>query len=474
MKKQTFRLLPLTSALLLTGLAQQAGAAGFQLIEQSGSGMGNAYAGAAAVAEDASTIYFNPAGLTKITKPQMVFAGHIISTSADFEDKGSSVNPALTGGTVVKGSLTGSNDDGGGTAFVPNFYYARPINDKLVFGFGANAPFGLETDYEDDWVGRYHALNSAVQTVNLNPSLGYKVNEKLSIGGGVSIQYIHADLTSAIDSAAVCLSAAASSPALTTEDCVRAGLGPNDVSNSAKDSKAELEADNVAFGFNLGVTYDFNDKTRVGVSYRSGIEQEAEGDADFTVGTELSAVLPGINQGLSAVNSALLVDTGITATVDLPDSASFSVAHQATPKIQLLADVTWTGWSSFEELRIKYDSGQADSVTTEAWENTMRYSIGVNYDHTDKLRLRAGLAFDEEAIPDAEHRTPRIPGNDRTWIAFGAGYDYSDTMHFDVGFAHLFIDDTPSDHEDEGNGYHFRGEYEGDVNILSAQMNWNF
>lgn len=475
MKKQTFRLLPLTSALLLIGVAQQASAAGFALIENSASGMGNAFAGAAAVAEDASTIFFNPAGLTKLTKPQMIFAGHIISTTADFQDKGSSVNPALTGGTVVPGSIQGPNDDGGGIGLVPNFYYARPLNDKMVFGLGINAPFGLETEYDDDWVGRYHGIHSAVQTVNFNPSIGYKVNDKLSIGAGISIQYIHADLTSAVDSAAICLSAAGASAAdaLDVPTCTAVGLGLDAVGTGTKDSKAELEADNVAYGFNLGMTYDFTDKTRIGASYRSGIEQEADGDAKFSVDSSLQLVLPGINAGLALQNSALLTNTGITATVDLPDTASFAIAHQATPKVQILGGITWTGWSSFEELRINYNSGQADTFTEEAWEDVMRYSIGLNYAHSDKITLRTGIAFDEEAIPDTLHRTPRIPGNDRTWLAFGAGYDYSEKIHIDVGFAHLFVDETPADHTDE-NGYTFRGEYDADVNILSAQLNWNF
>lgn len=477
MKQNKVGYIPLASAILLSAVAQSSHSAGFALIENSASGMGNAFAGAAAVAEDASTTFFNPAGLTQLSKPQMVFAGHIIRTTADFEDRGSSVNPALTGGTVVPGSLNGTNDDGGGTAFVPNFYYARPLNDNLVFGFGATAPFGLETDYDDDWVGRYHALNSAVQTINLNPSLGYKVNDKLSIGGGVNIQYIHAKLSSAIDSAAVCLNAAniSNADALDVPTCIAIGLGPNDVSDSNKDTTAKLEADNVEFGFNFGLTYDVTDETRIGASYRSGIEHDAEGDAKFSVNPTLAAaVLPGVNAALNPIGSALLQNSDIKATVELPDSASFSLAHQASPKLQILADITWTGWSSFEELRIKYDSGQSDTATTEAWDDVLRYSIGINYDHSDKLRLRAGLAFDKEAIPDPQHRTPRIPGNDRTWLAFGAGYDYTDTLHFDVGFAHLFVDETPADHEDEGNGYHFRGVYDADVNILSAQMNWNF
>jgi long-chain fatty acid transport protein len=475
MKKLISPILPLASAIALSSIARYADAAGFALIENSASGMGNAYAGASAVAEDASTVFFNPAGLTQLSQPQMVVAGHIISTKAEFSDRGSSVNPVLTNGTVVPGSIQGPADDGGGVAFVPNFFYARPLNEKLFFGLGINAPFGLETNYNDDWVGRYHGIKSAVQAVNINPSLAYKVNDQLSIGGGINLQYIVAELSSAVDSAAICISAASATTAdaLDIPTCTALGLGLAAVGTGAQDSKAELEASDIAFGYNFGLTYQPNDATRVGISYRSKVKQEAEGDAKFTIAESLAVVLPGINAGLAASGGALLTDSDITAKVDLPDMLSLSVAYQATPTIQLLGDITRTGWSSFEELRIVYASGQNDTFTEEAWEDVLRYSIGANYKHTNKITLRAGLAFDEEAIPDAEHRTPRIPGNDRTWLAFGAGYNFSDAIHLDVGFAHLFVDKTPADHTDE-NGYSFRGEYTASVNILSAQLNWNF
>ena len=467
-------LLPVSAAIMLAGLCQQAAASGFAIIEHSASGMGNAFAGAAAVANDATTAWFNPAGLMLIKGAQLTVSGHIIDPSADYTDKGSSVNPALTGGTVAPGSITGRNDDGGSLAFVPNLYYVRPLNEKMNFGLAINAPFGLETDYSDRWVGRYHALNSEIKTVNINPSLGWKISDQLSVGVGVSAQYVQAKLSQAIDSAAFCLSAAGSNPALLSA-CGAAGLGVGQQSTQALDSKVELDADDWSFGFNLGLMYAFNDATRLGASYRSGITQDAEGDANFKVNAALAPILGQVNAGLAAAgaNQQLLVDTGIAATVELPDSFSLSLAHQATSKLQLLGDITWTGWSSFKELRIKFDSGQPDGVTEEAWDDVLRYSIGANYVLDDKWTLRIGLAYDEEAIPDTKHRTPRIPGNDRTWLSFGTGLNVSEKIHLDFGYAHLFVDDTPADHTD-GNGYTLRGVYEADVNIYSAQLNWNF
>lgn len=463
--------LPLSTAVTLGLLSAtaQLHAAGFAIIEHSASGMGNAFAGASAIAEDASTAWFNPAGMTRLATPQLVVSGHIISPTADFTDKGSNVNPALTSG-VVAGSLSGTNDDGGELALVPNLYYVRPIRDDMVFGLSINAPFGLATDYKDDWVGRYHALRSSIITLNIKPSIGWKINDVVSVGAGVSAQYVKADLTSAIDSAALCLKLANGDPAALA-GCGAQGL--TTPSNAANDSKADLESDNWGFGFDVGALFNLSDRTRVGVHYQSEVKQDTSGTAKFTINPKLQPFVDQANAALAPIGQAALKNSDIDASVSLPQSVSLSGAHQINDKLMLLADITWTGWSSFEELRIKYASGQADSVTDESWNDVVRYSIGANYQMDDKLTLRTGVAFDEEAIPDPQHRTPRIPGNDRTWVSFGAGYQFRSNAKVDVGYSHLFVDDTPIDHTDD-NGYTIRGIYEASVDILSAQLTWNF
>lgn len=461
------------SAVLLSLLSQQAIGAGFAVIEHSASGMGNAFAGAAAVADDASTAWFNPAGLTRFKTPQLVLSGHVIIPTADFTDKGSFVSPALTGGTAIPGTLTGRNDEGGAIGVVPNLYYTRALNDNTWFGLSFNVPFGLATDYKSDWVGRYHAIESAVSTLNINPSLAWRINDQLSFGAGINAQYITVNLSNAIDSTAACLSIAASNPLLAPA-CTAAGVGFDAsgvvplAGNLATDSLADIEgAHDWSFGFNFGFMYEPSQTTSVGFTYRSEIEQNPEGDVDFTLNPGFAAVLAG-------AGIPLFQDGAVSAGASLPASVSLSIAHRIDSKFQLLADVTWTGWSSFEELRIEFANPlQPDAFTDESWEDVFRYSIGANYRHSDDLTLRAGLAFDEEAIPNASFRTPRIPGNDRTWISFGAGYKFRENIDLDFGFAHLFVDDTPIDHVNE-NGYGIRGEYQADVNILSSQLTWKF
>ena len=361
-------------------------ASGFALIENSASGQGNAFAGAAATAEDASTIYFNPAGMAKIDHQQLTTAGHLIFPDAKFDNKNSSQS-ALVGG----GPLTGDNSDGGQFAIVPNLYYLRPINSQITLGLGITSPFGLKTEYDDDWVGRYHGVSTDLKTININPSISFKVNDSFSIGAGLNAQYADVILTSAIDLGALCF--AAVNPAT----CTASGVTPQQA-----DGFADLTGDNasaITLGYNLGLLFEFNQATRIGLAYRSKMKHKVKGEADFTV--------PANANFLTA--SGLFTDTDLKAAVTLPDSLSFSVYHSYNSQFAIMADATWTGWSKFDELRIKYDNPvQPDSVTTEDWNDSWRFSLGVHLRLNGPWLLRGGVAYDQTPVPDSRHRTPRL------------------------------------------------------------------
>ncbi len=449
-------------SLLSLGSFGSAYASGFALIEVNASGQGNAYAGAAANTNNASTVYFNPAGMMNLSGQQLALASHFIEPSADFENDGSTLAPLLG-----SGPLSGVDDDGGEGAFVPNFYWVKPLEGNMSFGLGVNTPFGLKTEYDDEWVGRYHGILSDLQTINFNPSLGYRVNEKLSVGGGVNVMFAKVDLTSAVDMGALCLGLA---PGV----CGPAGVTPGTLSN---DGSAELDGDNfddLALGFNLGLHYMISNQTSIGIAYRSEIDIEVEGDADFSL-PAVTGVPSGAVAGVIGA-SGLFVDTGLNAEVTLPASFSVSLAHRVD-KFTWLVDVTWTGWSSFDELRVEYDNPlQPDTVTTEGWDDTLRYAVGFDYRATDKLILRAGLALDETPVPSAERRTPRLPGDDREWVSLGLTYMATKSISIDIGYSHLFIDDAKIDNTFESLvptlNHDLTGEYEADVDILSAQLNW--
>lgn len=230
------------------------------------------------------------------------------------------------------------------------------------------------------------------------------------------------------------------------------------------DGFAQLKGDSWSAGFNFGVLYSFSDNTRIGFSYRSQVKQKLEGRAKF------SNVPPPL--------SAIFKDSDATARLTLPDMASLSFYHSFNEKWEVMADVTWTGWKSFNELRIQYDNPlMSDTVVTTSWKNSMRYSLGVSYKPTNNLTLRTGIAYDETPIPDAQHRTPRIPDTDRIWIAFGLGYKFSDNISFDIGYAHLFFKTSHVDKnlvgEDELRGG-LKGYYKGHVDITSLQFVYRF
>jgi long-chain fatty acid transport protein len=444
----------LLSALsILSFLETGASASGFALIEQSVPSMGNAYAGGAASAEDATTIFFNPAGLTRLSGSQVIVAAHLVMPSAKFHNEGSTYVLQPRTGVPLLG---GNSADAGVTRAVPNFYASFRVSDRLAFGLGVGAPFGLKTEYNDDWVGRYHAINSELITININPAVGYKITDKLSVGAGINAMYAKAKLSNAIDFGT-----------LDAVGAFRPFIPPGGLrlTPQQSDGFAEVDGDDWAWGYNLGLLYQPIKSTRIGVSYRSRLRHTLEGDVDFSDVPAGLAPLPVFKDG------------GAKANLTLPETLSFSVFHEFNPEWMIMADVTWTNWSVFNELRIKFDNqAQPDSVTTTKWEDSYRYSLGVTY-KPGPWTFRVGLAYDETPIPNAERRTPRIPDGDRIWTAFGVGYRISTMFSLDVGYAHLFVDDPQIDKDPTGEDQvrgGLKGTYDAHVNIVGAQIRMNF
>ena len=445
LKKRVFAV-----SVLTTLMASNVNAAGFAIAENSASGMGSAFAGAAATAEDASTTYFNPAGLSKLEGSQIIVAGHYVAPASSFDNNGSTLFPA--------GSISGSGEDGGNGAFIPNFYYATKLNDQWAFGLGITAPFGQSTEYTDAWVGRYHATKSEIVTLNINPSASFKVNDKLSVGFGVSVQYFEATLANQLDSTLICVDVTGGGP------CGGAGLTA--VGDVATDSSVSLNADDWSLGWNIGLLYDINNETRLGMAYRSSVKHALAGTADFTRSPELDAALGAI---------PVFIDTGAATGINLPETLSLSLQHAFNPKWTMLADVTWTRWSRFDQLVIDFSNPlQPSSIIPENWEDSLRYSLGVNYQADSKWIYRAGLALDETPIATAEDRTARLADNDRFWVSFGFGYKMSEDSSIDVGYSHLFFDDTPINNTDASFGHTLTGTYDISVDIFSAQYTWKF
>jgi long-chain fatty acid transport protein len=383
------KLMTLAVAATLGGMASNAVAGGFAIGTQSGSGTGNAFAGGAAAADDASVVWYNPAAMTVLpTGNNISGALHVLKPSFKFTN---------TNSTAAMG--TGEGGDGGDWAYIPNGFYSTSFGPQWRFGVALNAPFGLKTEYDPGWRGRASAILSDIKTVNVNPSVAYKVNDTFSIGAGVSFQKIDAEL-----------SAFTGSP-----------LAGN----------LTLNADDIGYGFNLGALFQPAPSTRIGVSYRSSIEYTLEGTASF-----------------SGPLSALL-GSNVKADLEVPASASLSVFHNLNPQWELMADLTWTGWSSLDRLVVLRTtatgagSAVGSTVTSLAfnWDDTFRYSAGANYKLNSQTKIRFGVALDKTPTNDVD-RTPRLPDQDRTWLAFGVQWRPSKAGILDFGYAHEFIKDA--------------------------------
>lgn len=415
-------------------------AAGFALFEHGVKELGTASSAPAATAQDPSTVFFNPAGMTLLEGNQAQAAIHVIIPQVEFDGQGSN----------VFGASLGSHEGGnaGVTKVAPNAYYTYNSGRDWAVGIGVNVPFGLATSYDRSWIGRYHNVDSDVLTVNINPAFAYRLNDRISLGAGVSAQYIDALLSRMIDFGL-------------------AALGP--VGSQSADVYSEMTGDDVSFGYNLGLLLQVDPHSRVGLSYRSGIKQEIEGKVTFDFSAVSAPLLP--------VAAATFPSQGAKSTIDLPANAELSLYHSVNERWALLADLQWTEWSSFDRLVISFDGDLPDSVVHENWKDSWRYAVGAIFRANAQWSLRGGVCFDETPIPDPEHRSPSIPGEDRTWVAFGAGYGSGD-WSFDVGYVHVFVDRArinksvgEPENIDRGN---LVGAFDFSADIASLQATYRF
>ncbi len=417
-------------------------ASGFALIEQSVSSMGTAYAGAGSAAIDSSQIFFNPASMSRLEGRQASAGLHIVLPSTEFNPA-----PASTTGaeyTIAAGGLAGTpipgtlGGDAGTTGAVPHASYVMDLNDQWKFGFSMNVPFGLATEYDAGWVGRFSAIESEITAINLNPMLSYKVNDKTTVGFGVSAMHAELVLINAIDD-----------PVLSGGAATAEAIG-------------DLEVDDWGFGFNFGLLLEPNPNTRFGISYRSEVKVELDGSLTTT-----SVVQPS---------------TSATVDADLPASLLFSVYHDVNDRWAVMGDIMWTGWDSIDGLVARFGTGNTKTIPLD-YEDTYRYAVGASYKRDDRWTLRGGVALDEAPVQAPEFRPAALPDEDRLWVTLGATLDYSKNITFDFGYAHLFIDDTAINSSSaissaapvQTVGLHeLDGEYEASTHIISAQVNWYF
>jgi long-chain fatty acid transport protein len=455
------------AATLVGTWSDGASAAGFQLIEQNASGLGNAYAGQAAAAEDASAIYFNPAGLSRVPGRQVAGTLHLIKPESEFNNTGSCA-PYVGAGVGTStcpfgpngnlGHVAGGNGgDAGDLAIVPNGYVSwELLSNQLWLGIGINVPFGLKTEWDSNWIGRFHAIKSEVQTINVNPTVAWKINNMFSIGAGINAQRLEAELSNAVSYRAVALAT---------------GIGGIIAGTPAgSEGMATVQGDDWGWGWNAGVMVNFSPATRLGVSYRSRVKYEIEGNATFDNRPAALAVVPQVGDG------------NIRADITLPDTLSVALAHQVNQQVQFLADWTWTGWDSIQDLNIVRTSGalsgQTLASTALRFKDSWRVGLGANYELNPAWTLRVGVAYDKTPVTD-EFRTPRLPDTDRTWLAAGARWMFAPSATLDFGLAYLFMKDASSNLPNQETATSaprgsLVGTYEASAWIMGAGVRWSF
>ena len=435
--KQIARLVPI-AMLALAGT--QASAAGFQLLEQNASGLGNAYAGTAAVAEDASTIFFNPAGMTQLQAREFSVGVDFVRPSFEFSNNGSQSVSGLA-------STGAEADDAGSWAAIPNAYLSWALTDRLYVGVGMGAPFGLKTEYNDDWVGAAQSTMFEIKTYNINPSIAYKINDVVSVGFGLNWQRMEAEYERGVTS----------TPA--------AFLGP--FAGLASTSLV-LDADDDSWGWNVGALFNISPTTKVGVAYRSKVKHELEG----------SLKAKGDATGAAIINASVRGDA--SAEVELPDSFTLSVAQQLNDRWEMLGDVSWTGWSSIQDVEIYSEAAGGVVQTLETkFRDTWRIALGANYQLNDAWKLKFGVAYDQTPVRNQSDRLVSLPDANRTWLSVGGQWKLNPQSRVDLGLAYLIVDDTKINNDQlaataTDNHGKVTGEYSSSVIILGAQYSMSF
>lgn len=430
-------------------------AAGFALQEQSVSGLGNAFAGGAAAMEDNSALYTNPAALAGFDSPELQIGAHYIAPDSKFNNRGT---------TTIGVPTQGDHGDSDKSAILPNLYYSHPVSDDWIVGLGVSVPFGLETEWGDTWVGRYIADGSKIEDINVQPTLVYKVNDQFSIGVGLDIANVSAELTNAVDMGLIFLNAIQNG-SIPMEHVTYTLLADvqNDIGGSKYDGSFKVEGDGIGYGFNIGMLYRFNEQTRLGFHYRSSVDVEVEGDNTFVVGAlepYLGAVFPNGKAGVD---------------LKLPSTTNLSLFHQIDDTWAIMGDIQYTTWSSFDYLSIQYKQPTPPvTPVPELWEDVWRYAVGVNYQATEALKLRGGISYEETPVPSSAYRSPRIPDADRIWFSFGMEYVFNESVRANAGVAYITVNDPEINNDTHSAGQFLAGVIDASVTIFSLSLVYDF
>lgn len=364
------------AAVMAVCAASAAHAAGFMLTEQSAGALGRAYAGVGVDGTDISGVYYNPATMT--LHPGTAIQAGFVAVGLDLAFEGHD-------GTDAQKPV--SENGQYNTQAIPHGYISHQLTDNMWIGLAMTVPFGMGTEYKDGWAWNNRGISAEVLTFDFNPNVAWKVSDKLSLGAGMSIQYAAADLKL-----------------------------------QSSRMYSEVDADSLAWGFNLGLMWSPLENLRFGLSYRSRVNHNADGDLELTNPFNGNLVMPALDA---------------TATLATPAWAMATAAWDVNDFLSLYATFRWTDWSSFDELTIKTNNPMIGDSIKNKWQDTYLVSVGADLRFTNWWTFRAGIGYETSAVDDPKYRTAIIPDADRLWLALGSSFKATENMQIDVSAAWL-------------------------------------
>ncbi|MGK5011599.1 OmpP1/FadL family transporter [Janthinobacterium sp. MDB2-8] len=475
--------LPLLIAVACAGFASTAQASGYRFGSQSVSAQGTADASGAEAA-DASTIFYNPAGLSRLEGTQFVGGGTIVVPHSTYTDAGS--KPFFAGNRTP---YAATKDYAPDAVVAPALYASKKINDQWTVGAGLFVPYGAKLDYGNDWYGRYAITNIKLEAIALNPSVSFKLDQHHSFGFGVTAEYMKAELGQGVDVpgsvAFLGKFAPTASQAFLANIAKTQGLAAAQAAGAAlqgpiKDGHASMDGHDWGFGFNLGYLYQLNEGTRFGIAYRSSISHKLKGSTiwDFSQVTSNPAVNAFIAKASNKVNSEALVE------LRTPETLSVNAFHQMDDKWALMGDVTWTRTSRLENLDIQFPpTAEGAERIRQNWKDTYRVSLGTNYKYSESLMLRAGIAHDQAPVRSAELRHPALPDSDRMQYSIGANWKLNANSSIDLAYSYIDFKDADVNYTNDcspvktgctGNGETTKGLFKTRMQLIGLAYNYKF
>ncbi|WP_447043180.1 OmpP1/FadL family transporter [Vreelandella sp. H-I2] len=425
------------AAAITAAFASQAHAGGYQINEQSVSGQGYGHAGRSSNVHDATIVYGNPAGMSFLDRAQFTAGATYLNVNSDISNvEANRTLLAPTGAQVPVGAIPGGNEGDmvPGTP-IPFAFYAHPVTDQLAFGFGVYAPFGSKTDYEDDFQGRYFGDYTEVKVVSAQPTVSYRFNDQWSVGVGVTYNQVEGELRRQIPS----------------------GLDYD----PATDIDSRVDGEDEAWGYNLGVIYRPIPETTLGLTYRSKVDYELEGDFSAT----------------DPLGNVVLSDS---ANLDLttPETINFSLTQQMTDRLKLMFGASWVRWSHFDNITVTGDTIPSITQELQNYENAWAFATGGEYQLTNTLALRAGVSLDFTPSND-EDRSVRIPSDDRRIFSLGAGWSPTPDLTVDVAYSYLTergttVDQSRADLLGGAGGATYSADYKNEAHGFGAQLTYRF